>query len=152
MLETETSKASAVPPIFGRAEAVTEVDRTLERTRTGSGEGLLLSGEDGSGKSLFFRTTIQRARHRGFRVLDGRALPEEIPQPFSLVRDLVRSGDWRPRPDRAEPEPEGPSRSSSLRSSATRGRVGPDTPTRASPRPIPRVSPPCSPRSAARGS
>ncbi|MCI4338872.1 MAG: tetratricopeptide repeat protein [Thermoplasmata archaeon] len=104
MAGTETAKGSAVPPIFGRAEAVTEIDRTLDRARAGAGEGLLLSGEDGSGKSLFFRTTIQHARHRSFRVLDGRALPEEIPQPFSLVRALVRSADRSPRPERAAPE------------------------------------------------
>jgi tetratricopeptide (TPR) repeat protein len=104
MAATETAKASAVPPIFGRAEAITEIDRTLDRTRAGSGEGLLLSGEDGSGKSLFFRTTIQHARNRSFRVLDGRALPEEIPQPFSLVRALVRSTDRGPRSDRPAPE------------------------------------------------
>jgi tetratricopeptide (TPR) repeat protein len=104
MAATETAKASAVPPIFGRAEAITEIDRTLDRTRAGTGEGLLLSGEDGSGKSLFFRTTIQHARHRSFRVLDGRALPEEIPQPFSLVRALVRSTDRGPRSDRPAPE------------------------------------------------
>jgi predicted ATPase len=104
MAGTESAKGSAVPPIFGRAEAVTEIDRTLDRARAGAGEGLLLSGEDGSGKSLFFRTTIQHARHRSFRVLDGRALPEEIPQPFSLVRALVRSAERSPRPDRAAPE------------------------------------------------
>lgn len=108
MAETETLKASAVPPIFGRSDAVSEIDRALERAHAGSGEGLLLSGEDGSGKSLFIRTTIQRARHRGFRVLEGRALPEELPQPFSLVRDLVRGADRRPRRERTDPIAERP--------------------------------------------
>jgi tetratricopeptide (TPR) repeat protein len=100
----DTAKASAIPPIFGRAEAVTEIDRTLDRAHDGAGEGLLLAGEDGAGKSLFFRTTIQHARHRSFRVLDGRALPEEIPQPFSLVRALLRSGDRSPYVDRLPPD------------------------------------------------
>ena len=90
---SETSKASAVPPIFGRTEAVIDIDRTLERARSGHGEGLLLSGEDGSGKSLFIRSAVQRARLHSFRVLEGRALPEELPQPFSLVHDLLRTGD-----------------------------------------------------------
>ncbi|MGA8302906.1 MAG: tetratricopeptide repeat protein [Thermoplasmata archaeon] len=91
MLGPETPHASPVPPIFGRSDAVAEVERTLERVRSGTGEGLLLSGDDGSGKSLFVRTAIFRARHQKFRTLEGRALPQEIPQPFSLVRDLVRS-------------------------------------------------------------
>jgi tetratricopeptide (TPR) repeat protein len=92
----DASKASVVPPIFGRAEVLTEIDRTIERVRTGSGEGLLLAGGDGSGRSLFLRTVIQRARHHGFRVLEGRALPVEIPQPFSLLRDLLRSDGRTP--------------------------------------------------------
>jgi tetratricopeptide (TPR) repeat protein len=102
----DASKASALPPIFGRAEAVTEIDRTLERTRAGAGEGLLLAGEDGSGKSLFVRSAIAHARQHGYRILDGRAIPAEIPQPFSLVRDLVRSAGRHPRPDRSEADRE----------------------------------------------
>ena len=96
----DASKAAAVPPVFGRAEVVTEIDRALDRVRGGTGEGLLLSGEDGSGKSLFLRTAVQRARHHGYRVLEGRALPTEIPQPFSLLRDLVRSAERVPRVER----------------------------------------------------
>jgi len=101
----EASKAT-VPPIFGRSDAVMEVERTLDHARTGAGEGLLLSGEDGSGKSVFVRTAIHRARHLGFRVLDGRALPEEIPQPFSLLRDLLRSLERGVRPERPERVPD----------------------------------------------
>jgi tetratricopeptide (TPR) repeat protein len=103
MARPETARGASLPPIFGRSEAVAEVERTLDRARAGTGEGLLLSGEDGSGKSQFFRATVARAREREFRTLEGRAVPEEIPQPFSLVRDLVRSGDWGARADRAAP-------------------------------------------------
>ncbi|MGB7123698.1 MAG: AAA family ATPase, partial [Thermoplasmata archaeon] len=95
-----TTRGSSVPPIFGRTEAVADVERTLERARAGSGEGLLLSGDDGSGKSLFARTVVRQARALGFRTLEGRALPEEIPQPFSLIRDLVRSAEKGPRAER----------------------------------------------------
>ncbi len=107
MPAVESSRSTAVPPIIGRGEAVAELERTLERTRAGAGEGLLLSGEDGAGKSVFVRTAIHRARHLGFEVLDGRALPEEIPQPFSLVRDLLRSAERAPRggADAAEAAP-----------------------------------------------
>jgi tetratricopeptide (TPR) repeat protein len=97
-----TPQSSSAPPIFGRSEAVSEIERTLGRARSGAGEGLLLSGDDGSGKSLFARTTAERARALEFRVLAGRALPEEIPQPFSLVRDLIRSAEKNPRSGRAD--------------------------------------------------
>ncbi len=106
MRGVDAARGSSVPPVFGRGEAVTDIDRTLERAGGGSGEGLLLSGDDGAGKSLFFRTAIQHARHRGFRVLEGRALPVEIPQPFSLLRDLVRSAERTPRVDRPGEERE----------------------------------------------
>ena len=80
-----------------------EIDRTLDHAAEGKGEALLLSGEDGSGKSHFLRAAVARARQREFRVLEGRALPQEIPQPFSLVRDLVRSSGARSRPDGLDP-------------------------------------------------
>ena len=102
MVEGIAPRGSSLPPIFGRSDAVAEIERTLERARAGQGEGLLLSGEDGSGKSLFARTTVQRARQLEFRTLEGRALPEEIPQPFSLVRDLVRSAEKGPRMERSD--------------------------------------------------
>jgi tetratricopeptide (TPR) repeat protein len=97
---SETTRVPVVPPIFGRSDAVAEIERTLEHAAAGQGEGLLLSGDDGSGKTTFLRTAVVRARHRRFTILEGRALPEEIPQPFSLVRDLVRSVATRTRPDR----------------------------------------------------
>lgn len=88
---SETSRPSSVPPIFGRSDAVAEIDRTLEHALAGTGEVLLLSGADGSGKSQFIRATVARARQRQFRALEGRALPEDLPRPFSLVRDLLAS-------------------------------------------------------------
>ncbi len=105
MSASETSRASSVPPIFGRSDAVAEIDRTLEHAASGKGEGLLLSGDDGSGKSHFLRSAVVRARHRRFTVLEGRALPEDIPQPFSLVRDLVRAVAPPARADPAATDP-----------------------------------------------
>ncbi len=91
MAAKEAPRGPPVAPIFGRADVLAEIDRTLDRARTGAGEGLLIRGEDGSGKSLFLRATVARARELEFRTLTGRALPQEIPQPFSLVRDLLAS-------------------------------------------------------------
>jgi tetratricopeptide (TPR) repeat protein len=94
---SDALRGSSIAPVFGRTDAVAEIERLLERTESGKGDVLLLAGEDGSGKSHVLRSVVARARQRGFRVLEGRALPEEIPQPFSLVRDLLRSAETRPR-------------------------------------------------------
>lgn len=78
-------------PLFGRAELLEEVGRTLERARQAHGEGLLLTGSGGAGKSRVLRAAVDRALGQGFWVLSGRALPEELPGPFSLVQDLLRA-------------------------------------------------------------
>ena len=83
--------AAASPPAASRVELLAELDQLLSDAARGKGQGLLLSGAGGSGKSFLLRSAVQRARAKGFRVLSGRALPEELPSPFSLVRDLVRS-------------------------------------------------------------
>ena len=87
-------------PLFGRAELLEEVARTLERARQGHGEGLLLTGPGGVGKTHVLRAAVERALGQGFWVLSGRALPEELPAPFSLVSDLLRT---RAESDRAAP-------------------------------------------------
>jgi predicted ATPase len=81
----------ASTPLFGRTEIVEEFDRLLERAAAGSGQGLLLSGTGGSGKSHVLQAVRARAAEKGWRVLSGRALPEELPPPFSLVRDILGS-------------------------------------------------------------
>ncbi len=102
MPSAEAARGAALPPIFGRSNVLAEVDRTLERTEGRKGEALLITGDEGSGKSLFASATAARARERGFRVVLGRPAPQEIPQPFALLRDLLRplggvaGGDRRP--------------------------------------------------------
>ena len=92
-------------PLFGRTELLEEVGRTLERVRQGRGEGLLLVGPGGSGKSHVLRGAVDRALGQGFWVLSGRALPEELPRPFSLVQDLLGSRPQSaPRTDRSGEE------------------------------------------------
>jgi len=78
-------------PLFGRGEILEEADRLLDRSRQGAGEGMLLVGAGGSGRTHVLRAVADRAAARDYRVLSGRALPEELPPPFSLVRDLLGS-------------------------------------------------------------
>jgi tetratricopeptide (TPR) repeat protein len=77
-------------PIFGRHEILDQIERILQRARQGGGEALVLIGGDGVGKTTVLRATVRTAQELGFQVMNGRALPVEIPQPFSLVQDLLR--------------------------------------------------------------
>ena len=86
-------------PLVGREEILREVEALLERTRGGQGGGLLLTGTDGAGKSRLLRVVVERASARDLRVLEARALPQDLPAPFSLFRDLLAT------PGRSEESP-----------------------------------------------
>jgi tetratricopeptide (TPR) repeat protein len=104
MPSAEATRGVSLPPIFGRSNVLAEIDRTIERTEGRTGEALLITGDEGSGKSLFASATAARARERGFRVVLGRPTPQEIPQPFSLLRDLLRPLGGVAAADRRLPE------------------------------------------------
>ncbi len=76
-------------PFIGRPEIVVELERALDEIGSESSRSLLLLGPDGSGKSAVLRHAADRARVRGFRVLQGRGIPEEIARPFSLGQELL---------------------------------------------------------------
>ena len=93
------------PPVFGREDAVAEVARVLSSAESGSGQGLLIGGAAGIGKSHLLQSAVDRAASQGFHVLSARALPEDLPPPFTLVRHLLASAGERTE---ATPEPLGP--------------------------------------------
>ncbi len=92
-------------PVFGREDAVAEVARVLASAQAGSGQGLLIGGAAGIGKSHLLQTAIDRAASLRFHVLSARALPEDLPPPFTLVRHLLASGG---EPSGETPEPVAP--------------------------------------------
>jgi tetratricopeptide (TPR) repeat protein len=103
-----TGPTRGTAPVFGREEAVGEILRVLDGAREGLGQGLLLVGPAGIGKSHLLRVATDRARERGYRVLLGRALPEDLPAPLTLMRDMLSAerSDPAPRSPRAsDPEP-----------------------------------------------
>lgn len=102
MVGARADRRTGGDPLFGREELLEEVDRLLDRVESGQGQGLVLIGPGGSGKSHVLRAARERAEGRRFRVLTSRALPEELPSPFSLVREFLRGSpesELTPAPD-----------------------------------------------------
>jgi len=91
MIPGRAPRGNAPPPIFGREEILEEADRLLGRTHDGVGTGMLLIGSGGVGKTRLLNAVVERAGQRGFTVLTGRALPEELPPAFALLRELLES-------------------------------------------------------------
>ncbi len=78
-------------PVFGREEAIGEILRVLDGAREGVGQGLLLIGPSGIGKSHLLRAASDRGRERDYRILTGRALPVDLPTPLALIREMLTS-------------------------------------------------------------
>jgi tetratricopeptide (TPR) repeat protein len=91
VLSSRGSRGTAPPPVFGREETLEAAGRLLTRTHGGEGTGILLSGLGGVGKTQILNAIVERARKMGLTVLIGRALPEELPPAFSLLRELLNS-------------------------------------------------------------
>jgi tetratricopeptide (TPR) repeat protein len=78
-------------PLFGRFELKQRLRQTLADVKDGEGRLVLLEGEAGVGRTTLLRAAVQDALAQGFQVLEGRALPSDLPQPFALIQDLVRA-------------------------------------------------------------
>jgi tetratricopeptide (TPR) repeat protein len=98
-----TASASGGAPhrLIGRTEVLEGAERLFEGLRAGRGGGLLLRGPGGMGKTEALRACAIRAHALGLRVLSSRAVPSELPSPYSLLAgfrpwDSERGG--RPSP------------------------------------------------------
>lgn len=105
MADDEGAGRSGTGALVGRADVTESVDRCLDDARDGRGGGLLLTGPGGIGKSAALRVAVAEAERLGFRVAAGRALPDEMPAPFALVRGLLSSLQGGERPPAASSEP-----------------------------------------------
>ncbi len=76
-------------PLFGRSELVEEVERALDDVGRDQGRAVLLVGRGGSGKTVVLEEAAVRAEARGFLVARARAPPEELGEPFRVLKDLI---------------------------------------------------------------
>jgi tetratricopeptide (TPR) repeat protein len=91
VVSSDAAALEITAPIFGRTEAVESLVRRLHGAREGQGGLIVLVGDGGVGKSAFLRHLEKTAKSVGYAVVRGRALPTELPQPFALLGDVVRS-------------------------------------------------------------
>jgi len=94
MWDARSRSSSVRPALIGRTEVLEEVRRLLLQAKEGVGNGLVVVGGRGTGKSELIRAIVDLASRENFRVLRARARPEELPAPFSLVRSLL-TGEHR---------------------------------------------------------
>ncbi len=62
----------------------------VEQARKGEGCALLLVGESGVGKTRLAEEAVRAAERSGFRVLRGRAFPDELATPYAHWAEMVR--------------------------------------------------------------
>jgi tetratricopeptide (TPR) repeat protein len=77
--------------MVGRDDVTSELKRFLFTPMSQGKAVLIISGEEGIGKSFLLRTTIKEARERGIMVLEGRPQAVELPQPFYLLHEILNS-------------------------------------------------------------
>jgi predicted ATPase len=75
--------------LVGQRETRREIERLLDDAEQGHGAFLVLSGEDGIGKSALIRFAAELAEARGFRVALSRAQPADFPRPFAAVQAIL---------------------------------------------------------------
>ncbi len=89
---TATSVAMTVPRLAGRDDECARLDRWFVERLAVGGRGLLVTGEEGIGKSSLWRWTVERCSQAGARVLQTRAYAEEVGYDLIGVADLM--ADW----------------------------------------------------------
>jgi tetratricopeptide (TPR) repeat protein len=83
--------ARLAPSLIGRSDTLAELNSLLYSPTSQDVALILLSGEEGIGKSSLLRTAASDAREHGFMVLEGRPKAGDLPQPFFLLHELLSS-------------------------------------------------------------
>lgn len=88
--EGDGGRSGAVA-LHGRSSALARVAGALDAAEQGQGRVLLIFAGPGLGKSSVLDEAVSRARGRGFRIAEARAIARDTPVPFDLVRELLHS-------------------------------------------------------------
>lgn len=80
-------------PLRGRSSVLSLIADALDAVEHGEGRIIVISGPSGMGKSVVLDAAIHRAKGRGFRIAEARAVPRDTPVPYDLVRDLLPQAD-----------------------------------------------------------
>ncbi|MGC2288266.1 MAG: AAA family ATPase [Thermoplasmata archaeon] len=86
--QVDRSRSSAVP-LHGRSSVLALIAAALDAVERDESRVILISAPTGLGKSAVLDAAIHRARGRGFRVVQARAVPRDTPVPYDVVRDLL---------------------------------------------------------------
>jgi tetratricopeptide (TPR) repeat protein len=90
--------------LIGRNETLAELHQFLSSPTSKEIALLLLNGEEGIGKSVLLHAAVRDARELGFVVLEGRPQALDLPQPFSLLHELLSSPPTKKEPKSAPRE------------------------------------------------
>ncbi len=82
--------------LVGRADVLEDLRRSVRDDRPQVPPLVLLEGDEGVGKTVMVQTLLPELGEGSSVVLTARAIPSEIPQPFSLVQELLRSTPLAP--------------------------------------------------------
>ena len=77
-------------PLIGRYAEVIQLDGFLQRAKAGHGTVILISGEEGIGKTRLAEELVSRARGDGVRVLVGPAYKQEGQLPYGPFVEAIR--------------------------------------------------------------
>jgi tetratricopeptide (TPR) repeat protein len=88
VVEVDGNRANAIP-LHGRSSVLALIAAALDAVERGEGRVIIISGPTGMGKSAVLEAAIHRARGRGFRIAEARAIPRDTPVPYDLMRDLL---------------------------------------------------------------
>ncbi len=80
-----------VREVWGRDAELTETARLLEDVKMGP-VALVLTGEEGIGKTTLWKAVLSQAEDLGYRVLSARPVESEAKLAFAAVADLLRDG------------------------------------------------------------